>query len=103
MPDYRDLRNFVLHNLHQLRRAPNTIAAISDYRQFRWDDLVFDGEGTYGFGCNLHDGPALGGVWLYGGGVRGVALHPYRDPQIPMAIQPLLLELLQDHLNGFYV
>jgi hypothetical protein len=101
MPNANDLRQWLINNLDDLRVRPDMITpAAHNTLRFRWHGVAQIHGAMYGIGANLHDGPALGGIWLYGHGVAGVALHPYANPRIPMHIRPHLLGILQGHGNN---
>ena len=101
MPNSNDLRQWLLNNFDDLRVAPDMISdAANDTTRFRWHGVAYIQGANYGIGINLHAGPALGGIWLYGNGVANVELHPQANPRIPMHIRPHLVALLQIHAGN---
>jgi hypothetical protein len=105
MPNSQDLRQWLLHHVDDLSAMPDMITdAAHGTTRFRWHDVAYVQGANYGIGINLHAGPAIGGIWMYGNGLVDVALHPWANPRIPMHIRPGLVNVLQNHIanRGYY-
>lgn len=102
MPTNQQFRNWVSNNTHVFANAPDmtTPAPKSQAVRFRWFNVVQLQGQIYNLGANVHpdNGGVLGGMWLSGNGVQGIALHPHAWPTIPQ--QAIILGHLRGHLNA---
>ncbi len=101
MADVDDLCIWLRNNIADLRTAPDMVTeAPGPTVRLRWHSLATIAGVTYGVGVELHPGPALGEVWLYGPDAADARLHPHRSPVIPHAIRGLLRSILMAHVSS---
>ena len=104
MPTTQQFRNWVNNNTHVFANAPDmtTPAPLSQAIRFRWFNAVMLQGQLYNLGANIHpdNGGALGGMWISGNGIQGIALKPHAWPSIPQ--QPTILGHLRTHLNNYF-
>ncbi len=101
LPNADQLCNWLRHNVADLRTAPDMVTeAPGPAVRFRWHDLAYLAGEHYGVGLELHPGPALGEIWLYGPGSDDVRIHPHRAPVIPHAVRASLRSILMAHVSS---
>lgn len=99
--DAYDLLSWLRHNVDDLRVAPDMVTeATGPTVRFRWHDVATIDGSTYGVGVDLHPGPLLGEVWMYGPGARGVRLDPHGLAGFPPSVRTALETILMDHIRG---
>lgn len=100
MPTIKKLCAWLRHNVDDLRLAPDMVTeAAGPTVRFRWHGLVeFDGVGR-GLGVDLHPGPRIGDVWLYGHGAAQLRLRPGEVPQLLSATMTRLRAILLAHVG----
>lgn len=99
--DAYDLLAWIRHNADDLRAPPDMVTeAVGPTVRFRWHGVATIGGTHYGIGIDLHPGPLLGEVWVYGPQARGVRLDAFGAPGLPPMLREALLGILMDHIRG---
>ncbi|MCA9706790.1 MAG: hypothetical protein KDK70_13140 [Myxococcales bacterium] len=100
MPTIRDLCTWLRHNVEDLRLAPDMVTeAAGPVVRFRWHDIVDFGGAALGLGIDLHPGPCLGEIWLYGHGARQIRLCPKSVDGLPPSVRARLRCILLAHVD----
>ncbi|MCA9651576.1 MAG: hypothetical protein H6712_30400 [Myxococcales bacterium] len=99
--DHYDLLAWLRHNVDDLRAPPDMVTeAEGPTVRFRWHGAARIRGTSYGIGVDLHPGPSLGELWIYGPGARGVRLDPFGGPRLSPRVEATLRTILMDHLRG---
>ncbi|MEX1368098.1 MAG: hypothetical protein AB1Z98_33525 [Nannocystaceae bacterium] len=99
--DHYDLLRWLQHNAEDLRARPDMVTeAPGPTVRFRWHGVAIIGGMRYGVGLDLHPGPTLGDVWIYGPSARGVRLEPFGSPSIAASLRDTLQQIAMDHIRG---